>query len=56
VLTEQAHALVDQFAKVLELVGVAIILGGIVLATATFLRDGSRTRDWRSPILVTGPT
>ena len=47
-LTEQAHALVDQFAKVLELVGVAIILGGIVLATATFLRDGSRTRDWRS--------
>ena len=47
-LTEQAHALVDQCAKVLELVGVAIILGGIVLATATFLRDGSRTRDWRS--------
>src|SRR3974377_77887 len=48
VLTEQAHALVDQFAKVLELVGVAIILGGIVLATATFLRDASRTKDWRS--------
>jgi uncharacterized membrane protein len=48
VLTEQAHALVDQFAKVLELVGAAIILGGIVLATATFLRDGSRTKDWRS--------
>jgi uncharacterized membrane protein len=47
-LTEQAHALVDQFAKALELVGVAIILGGIILATATFLRDGSRTRDWRS--------
>ena len=47
-LTEQTHALVDQFAKVLELVGVAIILGGIVLATATFLRDASRTRDWRS--------
>jgi uncharacterized membrane protein len=48
VLTEQAHAVVDQFAKVLELVGVAIILGGIVLATATFFREGSRTRDWRS--------
>ena len=47
-LTEQAHALVDQFAKALELVGVAIILGGIILATVTFLRDGSRTRDWRS--------
>jgi len=47
-LTEQAHALVDQFAKALELVGVAIILGGIIVATVTFLRDGSRTRDWRS--------
>ena len=34
-LTEQAHALVDQFAKALELVGVAIILGGIILATVT---------------------
>src|SRR5215469_5469005 len=47
-LTEQAHTLVDQFAKALELVGVAIILGGILLATVKFLRDGSRTRDWRS--------
>lgn len=43
-----AHALVDQLAKVLELVGVAIILGGIILATVAFLRDGSRTKDWRS--------
>ena len=33
-LTEQAHALVDQFAKVLELVGAAIMLGGRVPATA----------------------
>ncbi|MBO0718663.1 MAG: DUF1622 domain-containing protein, partial [Rhizobiales bacterium] len=48
VLTEQAHAVVDQFAKALELVGVAIILGGIVLATVTFLREGSRTRNWRT--------
>jgi uncharacterized membrane protein len=47
-LTDQAHALVDQFAKVLELFGVAIILSGIVLATVTFLRNGSRTKDWRS--------
>ena len=47
-LTEQAHALVDQFAKGLELVGVAIILGGIILATATFRREGSRSRDWRA--------
>jgi uncharacterized membrane protein len=48
VLTEQVHVFVDQLAKVLELVGVAIILGGIALATLTFLRNGARTRDWRS--------
>ncbi len=47
-LADQAHAIVDQLAKVLELAGVAIILGGIVLATATFIRCGSRTGDWRS--------
>jgi uncharacterized membrane protein len=47
-LTEQAHVLVDQIAKALELLGVAIILGGIVVATVTFLHGGSRTRDWRS--------
>jgi uncharacterized membrane protein len=48
VLTEQAHAFVDQLATVLELAGVAIILGGIILATVAFLRDGSRTGDWRA--------
>jgi len=48
VLTEQVHALVDQLAKVLELVGVAVILGSIILATTAFLRDSSRTKDWRS--------
>ena len=47
-LTEQIHAFVDQLAKALELVGVAIILGGIISATVTFLRDGSRKGDWRS--------
>ena len=46
-LTEQVHALVDQLAKVLELVGVAVILGSIILATIAFLRDSSRTKDWR---------
>lgn len=45
---ERVHALVDQFASMLELVGVGIILVGIILATVTFLRDGSRTRAWRS--------
>jgi uncharacterized membrane protein len=45
---EQAHVFVDQLAKLLELAGVAIILGGIVLATVAFLREGSRTGNWRS--------
>jgi uncharacterized membrane protein len=48
VLTEQVHALVDQLAKVLELVGVVVILCSIVLATIAFLRDSSRTKNWRS--------
>jgi uncharacterized membrane protein len=48
VLTDQAHAFVDQLAKLLELVGVAIIVVGIILATATFFLDGWRKSDWRS--------
>jgi len=47
-LTEQVHAFVDQLAKALELVGVAIIVGGIVLATLTFVRDGRRVGGWKS--------
>ena len=47
-LTEQAHHVVDQLAKLLELVGVAIILGGIVLASVYFVREGARTRAWRT--------
>ena len=47
-LTEQAHAFVDQLAKGLELVGVAIIVGGIAIASLTFIRDGRRTGDWES--------
>jgi uncharacterized membrane protein len=47
-LTEQVHAFVDQLAKLLELVGVAIIVGGIVLATLKFVRDGRRSSDWQS--------
>jgi type II secretory pathway component PulF len=37
VLTEQVHAFVDQFAKALELLGLAIILGGIILATVALV-------------------
>jgi uncharacterized membrane protein len=47
-LTEQVHAFVDQIAKALELVGVVIIVGGIVLATSTFVRDGRRASGWKS--------
>src|ERR1700760_3297247 len=47
-LTEQLHAFVDQLAKALELVGVAIILGGIIIATVAFVRDSARAGDWRS--------
>jgi uncharacterized membrane protein len=40
-------AFVDQIAKGLELVGVAIIVGGIILATLKFVRDGTRAGDWQ---------
>lgn len=42
-MIEQAHAVVDALAKLLELVGAAIILGGVVLASIRFVADGSRT-------------
>lgn len=41
-----AHAFVDQLAKVLELAGVGIIIGGVLLATALFVLDGVRVRSW----------
>ena len=47
-LTEQIHAYVDLLAKVLELAGVAIIVGGIIVATLTYVRDGRRAGDWES--------
>ena len=47
-LTDQAHSFVDQLAKLLELVGVAIIVAGIIFATVMFFLDGSRKSDWRS--------
>ena len=47
-LTDQVHAFVDQLAKALELIGVTIIVGGIVIATLRFVRDGRLTHDWQS--------
>ena len=43
----QAHAYIEQLAKLLELLGVAIILGGVVLASAVFLREGFGPLGWR---------
>lgn len=45
---EQAHAVVDVLAKLIELVGVGIILGGVLLASAVFVREGLRSAGWRS--------
>ena len=45
---EYAHHFVDQLAKVLELVGVAIILGGVVFSGLSFVRNVRASRDWRS--------
>ena len=45
---EYAHHFVDQLAKVLELVGVAIILGGVVFSSVGFVCNVRKSRDWRS--------
>ncbi len=42
-MIEQAHAIVDVLAKLLELLGAAIILGGIALASVRFVIDGTAT-------------
>jgi uncharacterized membrane protein len=47
-LNEQIHFFVDQLAKALELAGVAIIVGGIVLATLAFIRNVKRSGDWQA--------
>ena len=47
-MTESAHAYAEQFARLLELAGVVIIIGGIVIASFLFARSGLMTGDWRS--------
>jgi uncharacterized membrane protein len=47
-MTEDVHASVDQLARLLELAGVAIIMGGIVVAAVLFVYSGLITRDWRT--------
>lgn len=45
--TAQAHGVVDFIAHLIELLGVAIIVVGLLLATAVFLRDGLGDAGWR---------
>ena len=40
--TERIHEVVDALAKLLELAGVAVILGGIAVATVAFVQAGRR--------------
>ena len=47
-MIEQIHAYVDQVANALKLLGVAITLGGIILATWWFIHDGSSKGNWES--------
>lgn len=44
---EQVHFYIEQLAKLLEIAGVAIILGGVLLASVWFLRDGLKSGVWR---------
>ena len=44
---DSAHTLVDYLAELLELVGVAIILGSVLIASAAYVIEG-RTVGWRS--------
>ena len=45
---EQLHIYIEQLAKLLELAGVVIILGGVILATVWFIRDGQKSGVWRN--------
>lgn len=44
---KQIHQFVEIIASVLELAGVAIIVGGTILAFWLYARGGMRSRDWR---------
>jgi uncharacterized membrane protein len=44
---ESMHGLIEQLARLLEYLGVAIILGGVVLASVWFVRSGLGSGDWQ---------
>lgn len=46
--TDQAHAFVDVLARILELVGVGIIILGIFAATVAFVWSGFAKGNWRA--------
>lgn len=50
--TEPVHAFVDSLAKLLELAGVGIIIGGVLLAAAVFVRSGLRDGEWQAAYQV----
>lgn len=41
------HAFIQPFAVVLELAGVGIIVGGVIVSAVLFVLAGRRTGDWR---------
>lgn len=42
-----AHAIIQPFAVVLELLGAVIIVGSVGVSTLLFLINGARSTDWR---------
>ena len=47
-MNETAHLFADRLARLIELGGVGIILIAVLLATALFLVQGAKSRDWRT--------
>jgi uncharacterized membrane protein len=46
-MMEALRPYVEALAHLIELAGVVIIVGSVVMASVLFVRAGSRTRDWR---------
>lgn len=47
-MLNSAHAYVDQLSRLLEVAGVGIIVGGILIASVLFAGTGFKTRCWLS--------
>lgn len=45
---DQIHGFAEYIAKFLELAGAGIIIGGILIATVLFLREGFGAEGWRT--------